>query len=270
MLLNTIYFVKYNLIGFNFNLFLNVQVMNRISTYDNKLNDYKHFGDVLDFDAINQYICAVKTLILQQRSANLTSLRGDDIMTDRMKVLIKEIKNRRNAVTKALFKERITEEFKPFKMIGEVPRIEEWLWNYNNSTISFGTSSLRDRFHFLMSLGAVLRSESLFKADLSDLCDFILDRDKMNEPSPYHIVVLRIGEGKQNNDKNIFGRILRHRDPRLCGIGALAMYLMLRFQLTKEHKLFDFFNNNSWFNVKLIRDMIRKKKEKCSRCNKWN
>ena len=82
----------------------------------------------------------------------------------------------------------------------------------------------------------------------------------MNEPSPYHIVVLCVGEGKQNKDKNIFGRIMRHRDPRLCGIGALGMYLMLRFQLTQEHKLFDFFDNNSWFNVKLIRDMTKKKK----------
>ena len=236
--------------------------MNKIATYDNKIHDYTHYGDVLDFDSINQYVCAVKTLILKQRSASLINLKGDDIMTDRMKLLIKEVKTRRNAVTKALFKERLSEEFQPFKMIGEIPRIEEWLWNYNNTTISYATSSLRDRFHFLMTLGAVLRSESLFKADLSDLCDFILEADKINEPSPYHIVVLRIGEGKQNCDKNIFGRILRHRDPRICGIGALAMYLMLRFHLTQEPQLIDFFDNNSWFNIKLIRQMPKRKKKK--------
>ena len=234
--------------------------MAKIGSYDNKIDNYTRFGDVLDYDSINQYLCAIKTLMLRQRSANLINLKGDDIMSDRMKLLIKEVKIRRNAVTKALFKERLSEEFAPFKMIGEVPRIEEWLWNYNNSTISFAISSLRDRFHFLMSLGAVLRSESLFKADLSDLCNFILETEQTEEPSPYHIVVLRIGEGKQNSDKNIFGRILRHRDPRLCGVGALAMYLMLRFQHTQEDKLFDFFDNNSWFNIKLLQNIPCKKR----------
>ena len=248
-----------------------VQVMKKIATYDNEKTNYRHFGDVLDVDTINQYLCAVKTLLLKQRSAGLTSLKSDDIMTERMKVLLKEVRTRRNAVVRALFKERISKEFQPFKMIVEVPRIEEWLWEYNNTTISFAASSLRDRFHFLMSLGAVLRSESLFKADLSDLCDVMLDTDKTNEPSPYHIVVLCIGEGKENNDKHIFGRIMRHWDPRLCGIGGLAMYLMLRFQLTKEPEMFDFLINDSWFNTKLIHNMSRRKrKNPCNTTNESN
>ena len=125
-----------------------VQVMEKIATYDNQKTNYRHFGDVLDVDAINQYLCAVKTLLLKQRSAGLTSLKSDDIMTERMKVLLKEVRTRRNTVVKALFKELISEEFQPFKMIGEVPRIEEWLWKYDNTTISFAASSLRDKFHF--------------------------------------------------------------------------------------------------------------------------
>ena len=133
---------------------------------------------------------------------------------------------------KALFKERMTGDFEPFKMIGEVPRIEEWMWKYNNSTISFGASSLRDRYHFLMTLGAVLRSESLYKADLADVCDVHIATTTNQEPTPYHIVILCVGEGKQNNDKDVFGQILRHKDSRLCGVGALAFYLMLKFHLT--------------------------------------
>ncbi len=79
-----------------------------------------------------------------------------------------------------------------------------------------------------MSLCGVLRSESLFKADLSDLMDINLEPSLTKEPSPYHILIMRIGEGKQNSDKTIYGRCIRHRDPRLCGVGALAMYLFLR------------------------------------------
>jgi len=63
-------------------------------------------------------------------------------------------------------------------------------------TPSFGASSLRDRFQFLMSLCGVLRSESLFKADLSDLMDIKLESQLTKEPFPYHVLILRIGEGK--------------------------------------------------------------------------
>ena len=215
--------------------------MAKVMTYDSKVMSYEHFGEVLDFETVNQYLCAVKQLMCTQRSEGLITLKSDDIMTDTLKQIIKEVKTRKNAVTKALFKERIDGEYDPFKMIGEVPKIEKYLWEYNNMTPSFGASSLRDRFQFLMSLCGVLRSESLFKADLSDLMDIKLESQLTKEPSPYHVLILRIGEGKQNSDKSIYGRCIRHRDPRLCGVGALAMYLFLRFQVTEEPKLFHFF-----------------------------
>ena len=232
--------------------------MSKVETYDCKVHGYDHFGEVVDYET---YLAAVKSLMCTQRLYGYITLKGDDIMTDRMKLLIKEVKTRKNAVTKALFKEQITEEYQPFKMIGEVPKIEEWLWNNANCTASFGASSLRNRFQFLATLCGVLRSESLFKADLSDLCDIIIDSEVSKEPSPYHIVVLQIGEGKQNADKNIFGRFMRHRDPRLCALGALAMYLFLRFQVTEEHKQFNFFENNSWFNAKSLCQMPKRKKK---------
>ena len=45
----------------------------------------------------------------------------------------------------------------------------------------------------LFSFSAVLRSDSIYKADLSDLCDFKLQK---LEPDPYHVCILRVGEGK--------------------------------------------------------------------------
>ena len=58
----------------------------------------------------------------------------------------------------------------------------------------YGATTLRDRFHFLFTLGAVIRSESVFKADLSDLMDFTFHQE--NEPDPYYVLVMRIGFGK--------------------------------------------------------------------------
>ena len=86
-------------------------------------------------------------------------------------------------------------------MVSVVPKTEEWLWKHAYQTKVHSASALRDRFQFLISLGAVLRSESLYKADLCDLCDFFIDTKQSGEPDPYHIGVLRIGEGKQNSNK---------------------------------------------------------------------
>ena len=115
----------------------------------------------------------------------------------------------------------------------------------------YGAATLRDRFHFLFTLGAVIRSESCFKADLSDLMDFTFHQE--NEPDPYHVLVMRIGFGKTvRGDKPIYARGLRHKDARLCHIGALGLWLMARFHIYNEMERVDFTDNKSWFNMKLM------------------
>ena len=93
--------------------------------------------------------------------------------------------------------------------------------------------------------------ESLYLADLSDLCDFIFHQKQ--EKDPYQCLILRIGTGKASQRRTIFGRAMRHIDARLCPMGALAFYLHIRFHVTKEYEEFDFGDNSSWFNRKLIR-----------------
>ena len=51
-------------------------------------------------------------------------------------------------------------------------------------------SSMRDPFQFLTTLGSISRSESLYKADLSDICNFMLKQRR--EIYPYHILIMRI------------------------------------------------------------------------------
>jgi hypothetical protein len=48
----------------------------------------------------------------------------------------------------------------------------------------------------------------------------------------------------------MFGRWIRHRDPKLCAIGGRAFYLLYRFELTGEIDDYDFTDNKSWFNAK--------------------
>ena len=74
---------------------------------------------------------------------------------------------------KALYKERVTFDFQPFQIAGELVTIENYMWEYSCKTASFGASSMRDRFWYLFSLNGTLRMESLYLADLSDIYDFV-------------------------------------------------------------------------------------------------
>ena len=115
-----------------------------------------------------------------------------------------------------------------------------------------------------MTLSAVMRSDSVYKADLCDLCDFSFQQG--GELSPYHIMILRDGGGKSVQDKVQYGKVMRHRKPELCAIGALGLYLLARFEVTNEEETFDYLDNKSWFNNKLIVSPKWKGAKLCEYC----
>ena len=193
--------------------------------------------------------------------------RKDDITTKILKDLIVLVKNRRERVLKALSKERIDGEFQPFMMIEQIPKIEEVLWNYKNNTRVYGLNALRNRFQYLMTLGAVMRSDSLYSDDMCDLCDFTFLQPK--EGDPYHIMILRDGDAKTSKGKVQYGKVMRHKLPELCSICALGLYLLVRFEITQEVNKFDFIDNNSWFNQKLMISPLAKKKQEWSKFTKF-
>ena len=98
----------------------------------------------------------------------------------------------------------------------------------------YGTAALRDRFQFLHTLAAVMRSDSVYKAELADICDFNFKQPR--ELDPYHIMVLGDGDGKQSRKKAQHGKVIRHRLAELCSIGGLRFYFLARFDLSKEYE----------------------------------
>lgn len=101
-----------------------------------------------------------------------------------------------------------------------------------------------------MTTCGILRGESLFKCDLSDLCDVIHTDSSTGQT--IMVMVMRIAIGKTNGLKTLYERVIRHRLVEQCAIGALALYLFARFTYTKES--FNFADNSSWFNTKLLID----------------
>ena len=99
-------------------------------------------------------------------------------------------------VNRATFKERNDGAFQPYKLSNEINNIEQFIWDDSpKSGIFYGAALLCDRFHFLFTIGAVIRSESVFKANLYDLMDF--NYLQVNESNPYYVLIKRIGYGKQ-------------------------------------------------------------------------
>ena len=210
----------------------------------------RSLGNVVGSDQINQYLCAIRVLLDAQRRQGLITIQRQDLMSDSMKSLVKLVAGRGERVMKENFKERVNGQFQPFKIIDKIPGLEEQFWEHNHKTRAFGAAALRDRFQFLHTLNSVMRSDSLYKAELADLCDFNFHQPR--EPDPYHIMILRDGSGKQAKDKAQFGKVMRHRLPELCSIGALGLYLLARFDITKEYEKMDFLDNKTWFGIKLL------------------
>ena len=80
------------------------------------------------------------------------------------------------------------------------------------------------------------------------------------EEDDYHITILRDSDAKISKGKTRYGKVMLHKLPELCSISALGLYLLVRFKVTKEVNQFDFLNNNSWFDQKLLISPSGKKK----------
>ena len=64
--------------------------------------------------------------------------------------------------------------------------------------------------------------------------------------------MLSIGEGKTGFDKHIFGRVFLHVDVINYTISALGVWLLALFKETNEVIGYNFRQNSSWFNSKLM------------------
>ena len=122
-----------------------------------------------------------------------------------------------------------------------------------------GALVLRDLFQFLMTLLAVIRSDSLYKANLCYLCNFMFHQP--GEHDPYYASVLTNGAGKSIKDKTQFGKVMYHKVPELCLIKALDFLLLARIGVTQELDGSDFLDNESWFNTKLLISTQAKKEK---------
>jgi hypothetical protein len=142
------------------------------------------------------YAAAVQSVWSNQKAQNANNLMWEgDIYGRDMKALMKMVRNRKPMIDHANAAEKITSEILPYMYMARLPDIEKYMWSRAvsaNTRIVF--AALRDGYTMKMTTQAILRGESLEKADLSDCFDLKIKTDE--DHHPLHIDVLQVATGK--------------------------------------------------------------------------
>ena len=99
--------------------------------------------------------------------------------------------------------------------------------------------------HYLLSRGGDRRN-----VELSDLCTFEFPGEGPTHCMPL-IVTMRAGKENQHGRLETAGA-LRNQDPHLCPLGAVAYYLLHRWDLCGEG-FSNFQDRERWYNIRLIK-----------------
>ena len=200
-----------------------------------------------------QYRASVVGLHINQRSVGASGISTASLKSERVDELLKVVKERRAVERLVNNDERVDGSLNPYLLIEKVPLIEEELFSKKPRNEGGIAACMRNRFHFLLTLSGILRSESLDKADLSDFSTFKAKAE--GEPHPYEVLILTFTQGKTVKAGTVQrGRVLRHREVEMCPFGAFGLYLFARFSITGELKWIDFTRNEAWFNIKTMID----------------
>lgn len=109
---------------------------------------------------------------------------------------------------------------------------------------------LRTRLDVLLGHFYVTRGESRRMAELTDLYPITFHEDE--GPTVCDAAILTMSNGKTNK----YGRVhhmgaIRHKNPLVCPVGALAAYLFYRWHCSDE-KFPSFNRRDDWYNTKLL------------------
>ena len=238
---------------------LTLQEFNEIfSLYNERVANDQDIPDPenpICYSTLNTYRASVKEIWSEQVAEQRNSLTWDLIFQKHCLDLYKLIKGRQARVDKARYVEKIDAEFAPFTTIGYIDKIESELFQVGCGTHKEALPALRNRFIFLNCYSAILRHESLFLGELSDMVG--LRHKRRADPAAMYIMVMQIATGKTvyaGNSKQ-YGRALRHKNVMKCSVGAFGFYLLYRFHVSGEMddgNRPDFTDNRSWFDIKIL------------------
>ena len=189
----------------------------------------------------------IKSSLLETADSHV---KAEMRLDSRIKTLVKTVTARNGMQARARKEEKVTNQMPHWDLMPVIHKLEELFWGKHADKPDWEriACAMRDRWCFNDSMQCIIRAESLWKEELSDMLHYT--HQQAGEPSPYEVLVRVLWDGKTNQKakgKSLLAQCFRHLDPKKCAIGSKAFYLFSRFRCTDED--FDFLDNE-WFEVK--------------------
>jgi len=205
-----------------------------------------------------QYKAMLRKLYKEQTARRVINMHWDGIWTEAFEDLEKHVKDRVPRKKKETYEEKACGEFAPYIVAEKYDEIEEALWLAGFAPARRSVNcALRHRFCFLYLTSGVLRSESLYRAELSNFMSLRVPK-KDKDVHAMYLMINQIAIGKTTHCSMQCGRATRHKNVKLCCVGAMALYIQYRFFNTREFHDFttdDWLNKEGWFDIKLLVDL---------------
>jgi hypothetical protein len=150
----------------------------------------------LGYDQVNTYKASLRNLHDRQVADNINNIPWENIWNADLKLLMTMVKKRKARIKKNNYGEKVDHEFAPYTAADEVPNIEHEMWKrgYGGSYRS-AFAWLRNRYCLLQTYSGILRCESLFNAELSDMLG--LTMQKKHDPHQLYLLIMQMATGEK-------------------------------------------------------------------------
>ena len=159
-----------------------------------RTGELPHPVNPVGIESLTHYKAGVKAEWEHQVSMNSNTFSWDLIWTQRSKKVFENVKKRKASVREKNFSEKLSHEFSPYLAVARYPDMEADMWARSANGNRFAFAWLRNRMCLLFTTSAILRCESLFRAELSDFLS--VQHKAPKDVHPMHAVVMQIMKGK--------------------------------------------------------------------------
>ena len=144
-----------------------------------------------------QYKTGLKKIHEQEIARKVTQYTTfNQIWTEPIVMIHKWTKTRLAKKKKENYEEKVDHEFAPYTAIEFYPDLEKTMWGRGTPTNRAASAWLRHRYCFLQTTSGIMRSESLFRAELSDFLG--VDMKRTRDPDPLYVLVVQLAFGKES------------------------------------------------------------------------
>lgn len=155
---------------------------------------FKDLENPLGVDQLNTYKATIRGIHGSQVEQNANSLAWEFILTRQIKTLFKMVQERKARINRETYQERVESDFAPFTSIDQVNPIEQKFWDDGKKSLRAAFCTMRNRMTFLKCYSGILRHETVFLTDLSDMVG--LQHQRERDPHPIFIQVMQMAQGK--------------------------------------------------------------------------